>query len=157
MKYIIYKITIADYTYIGSTKDFTQRKIAHKCVCKTKDLKVYQMIREAGGWDKCEMIPIEEYECQGQLQARIREEYWRREYNANMNSYKAYTTEEQKKGENNEWNKQYYKENKETINTLQNEIYICECGIKNTIRNKARHEKTKKHLAHLEKQNLTIL
>jgi hypothetical protein len=111
------------------------------------------MIRQAGGWDKCEMIPIEEYECEGQIQARIREEYWRREYKASMNTLRAYITEEerieQKKECNKKWRKQNYKENKETINIEQNEIYICECGIQNTIRNKARHNRTKKHLDYL--------
>lgn len=149
----MYKITVGDYTYIGSTKDFRQRKNSHKFDCNTKELKVYEMIRQAGGWDKCEMIPIEEYECEGQIQARIREEYWRREYKANLNTLRAYITEEerieQKKECNKKWRKQNYKENKETINIEQNEIYICECGIQNTIRNKARHEKTKKHLDYL--------
>jgi hypothetical protein len=153
----MYRITVGDYIYVGSTKDFRQRKNSHKFDYTTKELKVYQMIREAGGWDKCEMTPIEEYECEGQLQARMREEYWRREYNANMNTLRAYVTEEerieQKKECNKKWSKQNYKENKETINTVQNGIYICECGIQNTIRNKARHERTKKHLDYLATDN----
>jgi hypothetical protein len=138
MKYIMYKITINDYIYIGSTRDFNQRKITHKCACKTKELKVYQMIREAGGWDKCEMIPIEEYDCEENLQARIREEHWRREYDANLNTVKAYRTEQERISQ---------KRNKHT----------CECGGKYTHTHIRTHERSKKHLAYLEKQNLTIL
>lgn len=181
MIYIIYRITAGDYTYIGSTKDLIQRKNAHKCACKTKELKVYQMIRECGGWDKCEMTPIEEYECEGQLQAHMREEYWRREYNANMNSYKAYRTEEerieQKKEGTKEWGKKHYEENKETINAKHREHYhatiekqkerrkayyetnkekeqtkhTCECGGKYTHTHIRTHERTKKHQDYLAK------
>jgi hypothetical protein len=141
MKYIIYGISVGDYTYIGSTKDFKQRKIRHKSNCTNYNCKVYQMIREAGGWDKCEMVPIEEFECEGQLQARIREEHWRRLYNPNMNSYRAHITEEDRK----EREKEYYL----TPN-------ICECGGRYTNTHKPRHEKSKKHQDYLERQNLTI-
>jgi hypothetical protein len=153
MKYIIYKITINDYTYIGSTRDFNQRKMGHKTVCNNANDKaynslVYKQIREAGGWDKCEMIPIEEYDCEGQLQARIREEYWRREYNATLNSIKAYTTEEQKKDYHAEWTKNKY---------VNQPFITCDCGSHFLKSYKPLHEKTKKHMAYLETQNLAIL
>ncbi len=157
MKYIIYKITISDYTYIGSTKDFTQRKIAHKNLCKKKELKVYELIREAGGWDKCEMIPIEEYDCEGQLQARIREEYWRREYNANLNTRRAYITEEERNIQDKELTKKWKDNNRELCIEQASTKYICECGGKYTHSHKTSHNTTSKHLAYLENQNLTIL
>lgn len=147
MMYIMYRITVGDYTYIGSTKDFKQRKKQHKTDCKIKEIKVYQMIREAGGWDKCEMTPIEEYECEGQLQARIREEYWRREYNANMNSCKAYRTDEEKIEDKKEGNKAYYEVNKEKEQTK----YECKCGGKYATHHIRNHERTKKHLDYLAK------
>lgn len=156
MKHIMYRISIGDYIYIGSTKDFKQRKNQHKRACEIKQVKVYKMIREAGGWDNCEMVPIEEFECDTTLEAHIREEHWRREYNANMNSLRAYVTEEErielKKESNKKWSRNFYKENKETVNAVQNEIYVCECGTQNTIRNKARHEKTQMHIKYLEEQ-----
>jgi hypothetical protein len=147
MKYIIYKITINDYIYIGSTRDFNQRKITHKSNCTNPKVikfktKVYQLIREAGGWAKCEMIPIEEYDCEGQLQARIREEYWRREYNANMNQRCAYISPDDKKIKDKLW---------------ACEKQTCECGGKYTTQNKSIHYKTKKHMGYLETQNLVIL
>lgn len=175
MIYIIYRITVGDYIYIGSTKDLIQRKRKHKSACKTKELKVYKMIREAGGWDKCEMTPIEEYDCEGQLQAHMREEHWRREYNANMNSIRAYRTEEerieQKKEGTKEWGKKHYEENKETINAKHREDYLeniekererrkayyeansekhqCNCGGKYTPHSISRHQRTKKHQDYL--------
>jgi hypothetical protein len=170
MKYIIYRISVADYTYIGSTLDFKQRKSAHKSDCKSKELKIYQVIKDKGGWDNCEMVPIEEYECENNTQARIREEYWRREYDAKMNSIKAYRTEKEKE----DYRKQHYINNKETLikdyteknkehilcwhkdyyNTNKNEIlekmktkYTCECGSIISKGYKSKHLNSKKHLA----------
>ena len=186
MMYIMYRITAGDYTYIGSTKDFKQRKTQHKSVCNNENhhgyiLKIYQMIRESGGWDNCEMVPIEEYECENGTQARMREEHWRREYNANMNSIRAHRTEEerieQKKECNKEWGKKHYEENKETIDAKHREHYhaniekqrerckayheankekeqakqTCECGGKYTHMHIRTHERTKKHLDYLAK------
>lgn len=170
MKYIIYRISVADYTYIGSTLDFKQRKSGHKSDCKSKGLKIYQVIKDNGGWDNCEMVPIEEYECENNTQARIREEYWRREYDAKMNSVKSYRTEKEK----DDYHKQYYINNKETLvkdyiekkkehilcwhkdyyNTNKKEIlekmktkYTCECGSIICKGTKSIHLKSKKHLA----------
>jgi hypothetical protein len=135
----MYRISVADYTYIGSTLDFKQRKRAHKSDCKSKELNIYQVMRDNGGWDNCEMIPIEEYECENNTQARIREEYWRREYGAKMNSIKAYRTEQEKK----DYRKQHYINTKETLKekiTCECGSIICKCDI-------SKHLKTKKHLA----------
>lgn len=147
MMYIMYRITAGDYTYIGHTMDFTQRKTQHKSACKTEESKVYQMIREVGGWDNCEMVPIEEYDCEGQLQARIREEYWRREYNANMNLRRAYRTEEERIEDCKKSYNTYVEANKEKVKT----IHKCDCGGKYTHLHIRRHEKSKKHLEYLAK------
>ncbi len=148
MKYIMYRISVGDYTYIGSTKDFKQRVSVHKYDSNKKDLKVYQMIREAGGFEKCEIVPIEEFECETTLEAHIREEHWRREYNANMNTRRAHRTEEERIEQEREQHKIQCKKRDNTKHT-------CECGKKYTHRNKTRHEKTQKHIKYLEEQNLT--
>ena len=146
----MYRISIADYTYIGSTKDFKQRKQKHKQVCNNinntqHNLKVYQMIRENGGWDKCEMVPVEECECETTIQVHIREEELRKEYNAEMNSYKAYSTTEEKNEYNKEYFKEYYQANKQIILQKNKEKYTCECGSIICIGEKFRHPKSKKH------------
>lgn len=150
MKYIMYRISIADYTYIGSTKDFKQRKKGHKSICnnfndKRHNFKVYQMIRENGGWDKCEMIPIEVCECEDKLQAHIREEELRKEYNAEMNTKKAYSTIEEKKEYEKEYKKENHILNKELFSQQKKEKYTCDCGSIIRIADKSRHLKTKKH------------
>ena len=157
MIYIMYKITAGEYTYIGSTRDFKQRKIAHKHNCTNingakYNCKVYQIIREAGGWDKCEMVPIEEFECDGMIPSRIREEYWRREYNANMNSQKSHTTSEEKKEHKNEHAKEYRQINKTKIR----EKHICGCGGSYSISSNAVHQRTKKHQDYLANNNISI-
>ena len=51
-----------------------------------------------------------------------------------------------------EYNRQYYKDNKEEIKQKKNELIICSCNGRYTKAHKARHMKTKKHIA-FEKQN----
>jgi len=137
MIYTIYKISIAGEDYIGSTKDLKQRKGAHKFSCNTPhnldyNNKVYQHIRANGGWDCCEITPVEEFECETKQQAHIREEHWRREYKSLLNMRKAYRTDE-------EW-KEDLKNNKKNETTT-----ICGCGGRYTTSSKARHLKTKLH------------
>jgi hypothetical protein len=130
-KTIIYKlIKNDDYEnaniYVGSTTDFTRRKQEHKRNCnnvnsKQYNLKVYQNIRQNGGWTEWKMIEIEKYPCCDNNQAHAREEYWRCELNARLNSLRAFRTEEQIK----EYNKQYYIENIDTIKQ-QNKQYNTE-------------------------------
>lgn len=151
MKYIMYRISVGDYTYIGSTKDFKQRKQAHKKRYSNPNMrdyheKKYQIIREAGGWDKCEMVPIEEFECDTLLDARIREEHWRIYYQANMNSKRAHRTEEER-----------INQLKELAKIRNSVSHICECGGKFIYNNKCIHEKTKKHTKYLEEQNINTI
>jgi len=118
MIYTIYIIMIADYTYIGSTRDFKQRKIRHKHnffndTCKAYNRKLYQSIRENGGWDVVEIKPIEEFECETSVQARIREQFWVREYNATLNMIRAHRTEEEHKQSQREHTAKYMAANPE--------------------------------------------
>jgi len=54
--------------YIGSTTNFTKRKSKHKEHCnkeksKKHHLKVYQNIRDNGGWNEWSMLLIEKFKC----------------------------------------------------------------------------------------------
>jgi hypothetical protein len=115
--YIIYKIISLDptinYCYVGSTQNFTKRKSLHKCCSNmiNKNTKLYNTIRENGGWINFEMIPIEEYKCDTPLQARMREQFWIDKIEENkMNSNKAFVSMEKK-----EYQKEYRAENKDQI------------------------------------------
>ena len=149
MIYIIYKISIADQCYIGSTKDFRQRKQQHKtsCNCNHNNLKLYKNICENGGWDYCEMKPIEEFECEGLVQAQIREQHWIREYKATLNGKKAHRTKEEKKEYNINQAKIHYQQNKDKIIIKK----TCECGSVIGKNNEYNHLKTKKHQEFLNK------
>jgi hypothetical protein len=139
MIYTIYKISIAGEDYIGSTRDLKQRKATHKSDCYNQNriaytIKLYQHIRDNGGWDCCDITPVEEFECETKQQALIREEYWRREYKAMLNMQQAYITEGEKKHNQ--------KIKNETRCSIKNN---CECGGKYSIHNKSLHLKTKLH------------
>jgi hypothetical protein len=156
-KYIIYRITAGDYIYIGSTKDLKQRKRTHKSSCNNEDgvkynMKIYQKIREIGGWDKSEMVPIEEFECENAMQARIREEHWRCLYNSELNSIRAHRTIEEKKEQ-----LKYSKEKYENDKIRLTQQYTCECGGNYQHVHKSKHAKTQKHIKYLEEQNLQIV
>jgi len=123
-KCIIYKIWKDDKFYIGSTTHFTKRKLNHKynCnneKCKEYNFKLYQMIRENGGWNTWQITQLEEYtECQSQIQARIREEEWRIKLNANLNSRKCFADSLTK-----EYYIQYAQDHKEKIKEYKIQWY----------------------------------
>jgi hypothetical protein len=76
---IIYKIYCNDIKitdiYVGHTTNFIKRKYQHKCLCNTSSkLRIYNVIRENGGWDNWSMIEIAKYNCQDATEARIREQ-----------------------------------------------------------------------------------
>jgi hypothetical protein len=120
-KCIIYKICKDDDFYVGSTTDFTSRKNSHKrncntITCKEYNFKIYQCIREKGGWFAWCMTPLEEYkDCKSQIEARIREEEWRVKLNAQLNMRRAFIDEEGMKLRN----KQYREEHKEELKKKQ--------------------------------------
>lgn len=123
MKYIIYKIQIKDYIYIGSTQNFTIRKSRHKQTCNAgKDMLVYNTIRDNGGWDCCTMVPVKEIEVESKIQARILEEELRIEYDAQMNTNRAYQSVEERKEQKKKWadeNKDYFTQRERTKERIE--------------------------------------
>jgi hypothetical protein len=171
-KTIIYKIQKDDDFYVGSTTDFASRKSHHRHSCNNEkshhyNYKLYNTIRDNGGWDTWEMIPLEEYvDCKSQIQARIREEEWREKLQAKLNSHRAHLSEEVRVERDKQYQTQYYKEHVDEIRVKRAQYYQkhadeikaemavkyeCECGSVCRIGDKAKHEKTKKHQAYLKK------
>jgi hypothetical protein len=97
-KTVIYHFVCKDTNvkseYVGSTTNFNKRKNHHKndCCYETSNhhLKIYQTIRENGGWDNWDMVPLEEFSCENKTQQVIREQYWFDRLKPDMNSYVAY-------------------------------------------------------------------
>ena len=183
-KTVIYKIVCndenVDYLYIGSTTDFTKRKYAHKTCCnnvnnKHYNQKKYVEMRNNGGFENFKMLEVEKYPCSDKREAEAREEEIRVKLKANMNSYRCFTTIEQKKEDFNEYRninkekikeqhreyynenkqkrKEYYNDNKDKIKEQHSEKFDCPCGCISNYGNKSRHFKSAKHLNYLESQN----
>jgi hypothetical protein len=164
MSYCIYKICCddcPDFVYVGSTKAFRQRKSKHKEEYnKLRDRKLYNIIRENGGWDNWRMVIIEECGEISFTEARIKEEEHRVKLNANLNMIKCYQTDGHTKENHKEYCKEWYENNKEhvketskkyrennkeKIKKYQTQKIICECGLEINISNKARHKKNLLH------------
>ena len=160
---IIYKLVHKeDYDnaniYIGNTTDFIRRKNKHKssCNCVTNigyTDKKYQYICGNGGWECFNMIEVEKFPCNDGNEAKAREEYWRCHFNSQLNMRKAYITDVEKK----EWDKEYYKNNKDKILKYSKEYkeqnkdkileqITCECGCILTQGGLSHHLKSQKHL-----------
>ena len=126
-KTIMYKIVCNDLEikdcYVGHTTNWIKRKASHKSCCsnetsKKNNLKVYQTIRENGGWDNWTMVQIEEYNCKDKREAEKRERELYEDLDAKLNTLKPIRTQEEKREYGKEWrennkDKQYYKANKD--------------------------------------------
>ena len=103
-KTIIYKIINHEYPeliYVGSTTNFKSRKSQHKSKCNNPKsdkyhLKLYQNIRENGGWDSWNMIQICEYPCSNKREAECEEDKYLVELKAVLNTNRAFCTKERR-------------------------------------------------------------
>ena len=114
----IYKLICKDTNitdiYIGSTNNINKRKILHKYnttnqKSKSHNFRVYQFIRDNGGWNNWDIIIIENYPCENKKQSLIREEEIRKELQPTLNTNKATKTKEEHKIQR----QKYYLDNKE--------------------------------------------
>ena len=94
-KTIFYRIVCNDLNikdcYIGQTTNFIKRKQQHKRYSNNENLtysnlKVYQFIRENGGWDNWTMVMIEQISCENFNEACKLERKFLEEYNATLNN-----------------------------------------------------------------------
>ena len=167
-KTIIYKIQHQDkpeLIYIGHTTNFNKRKYEHKRVSNNlktdrDHYKLYQTIRENGGWIEFKMIQVKEFPCQNKREACLEEDRVMLELKANLNKYRAKDFNRDEWYENNkekltEHKHNYYKENKEYLQEKQkewreknkekiNEKCVCElCGLILSKKSLTRHNKRK--------------
>ena len=107
--------------YIGSTTNLKKRINKHRYDCnneksKNYNLKLYQYIRENGGFNEYEFIILECYVCNFKHELYDREDDYIKIYPNNLNTQRAYLTGCEYKKKNKERNKKYYNENKENEN-----------------------------------------
>jgi hypothetical protein len=122
--YIFYKFVCNDESieccYVGSTANFSDRKRNHKSSCNNSNdkhytIKIYQTIRENGGWENWKMVIIGEAKEISLIQSRILEQKYIDELKANMNARRAYTTKEDILEDNKKYCKKHYEKYKEHI------------------------------------------
>ena len=152
-KTIIYKIQHEDdenLLYIGSTTNFTKRKYGHKSRCGNCNFKLYQMIRDNGGWDCFKMIQIKEFRCNNRREACLEEDNIMMEMKANMNTRRSNRTIEDyrinSKDKIKEQKKISYYKNKDKILEKCKEKITCDCGCIITKLYLKNHRKSKKHI-----------
>jgi len=96
---IIYKISCNDESvkdlYVGHTTNFVQRKHAHKQGCinmksANYKCKLYQKIRENGGWNNWTMEIVNFFNCKDHYEARIKEQEYFILLNATLNAVEPF-------------------------------------------------------------------
>jgi hypothetical protein len=115
--YKIEHIDKDDLVYVGHTTNFTKRKNSHKSCCnnENKQSKLYQLIRDNGGFEMFRMIELEKYPCKDRREAEKRECEVMKELKAELNSMISYVSEEIKKKYIKDFCKEYYDKNKDKI------------------------------------------
>ena len=96
---IIYKITCNDSTisdlYVGHTTNFVQRKHSHKQTCINEKnpnykCKLYEIIRNHGGWENWKMEIIIFFNCKNHYEAIKKEQEYFLSLNATLNNIEYY-------------------------------------------------------------------
>ena len=129
---IFCKDTDVQEVYVGSTDDLNIRIERHKHRCNNKNDKeynkrLYQFIRENGGFDNWKFIWLEMFKTDDTIFLKQLEQIWIDSFPKELllNCRRAYITEEEKKEYNQENSKKYYKENKDIINEKANQKVPC--------------------------------
>jgi len=111
--------------YIGSTTNFVKRKYNHKYDCnnekaKIYNLKVYQNIRNNGGWIEWKMLLVEKFPCIDKRESDVRERYWIDHFKSQLNTKIPTRSDKEHYNDNRkeilEKNKNWKDNNKEKIN-----------------------------------------
>jgi hypothetical protein len=176
---IFYRIVCNDLNitdcYIGHTTNFISRKRNHKKDCNSEispkyNYKLYQFIRDNGGWNNWSMIMIEQISCKDFIEASKIEREFIEKYKSNLNSNnpsKIITKEEtinkpidEPINENiikniidenmnilKDYNKNYYNNNIDKRKEYNKKLFYCDCCKKNiSICGKSSHLKSKNHI-----------
>ena len=117
-----------DNIYIGSCCNFNRRKCGHKIVCnnpnnKNHNLKVYQFIRDNGGWDSWCMTKIIDYPCNSKSELNTMERHYVDEYKSKLNCNIPSRTYKEWCDDNKDKIKEYYNDNKDKILKFQKQYY----------------------------------
>jgi hypothetical protein len=134
-------------TYVGHTANFTRRKSGHKSSCnndngKDYNLKIYQTIRENGGWDNWKMIEIKSQLCENKRHAERIEQELIDQYKSELNSQKAFCDSIRR-----DYFKKYLLNNRNEILEKQKQYYL-----DNKVKKVEYQQKNKQHIAEIKKK-----
>ena len=175
---IIYKLVHKDVNaklpcYVGFTTDLYRRKAQLKMDCnhphrKNYNMKMFEEIRNNGGFDNYELVIMEKYPCNNSSDAKMRERYWNEKLNGKEEpiTKPVFTIEDKNEVEEvfNEfvckeidekvekkksYNKEYYQKNKKEKHCIED--YCAICDLKYFRNNANRHIETKGHLKNIIK------
>ena len=155
----IYKLVCIDLSakeiYVGSTENSKERKRKHKNNCnnvngKHYNYRVYQYIREHGGFTNWSMIVLERFHYNETFELKARERHHMESLGANLNSQTPNRTPSEYRQDNIEHIKERGKKHREEhsgeIKQFQQQKHNCECGGKYTPCSKLKHMRTIKHV-----------
>lgn len=171
---IIYKICCRNLEikelYIGSTTNFSRRKCEHKTDCNNKNKKsynyrVYQFIRDNGGWSNFDMVQIEQYNATDKNSLHARERYWLEQLKPSLNCNIPSRTRKQWFVDNRDtrlaYTKQYNQQNKAARLEYRKQHYqkikemrTCVCDSEydyGNISSRNQHFRSSKHTEYVKK------
>jgi len=142
--------------YVGHTINFRCRKSQHKSNCnneknKAYNLKIYQTIRENGGWDNWAMIEISSRLCSSERDAERVEQEYISEIKSDMNSKRAFNTDEDNKEQQKQYHKQYQQDHKQEIIEYQKQ-YIQDNKEQISVKRKQHYQDNKEQFRKRDKQ-----
>ena len=106
--------------YIGSTWNMKERKKTHINDAVNKTYKIYEKIREMGGFD---MEVLYEYECANETELRMEEQRCIDKMKPILNTYRAYISDEDRVLRTIRYRQSYYEKNKEVLIEKQKQYY----------------------------------
>jgi len=118
----VYKLCCKDINikeiYVGSTQAMRNRKSGHKRACNSEsnkhhNYKVYQFIRDNGGWDLWNMVLIEKVEYSERCELLARERYYIETLGASLNCCMPVRTREERVRNNKKSQETYRDKNRE--------------------------------------------
>jgi hypothetical protein len=145
----IYKITCnlptINEIYIGSTADYEKRCKSHWSDCENINspnyrYRVYNYIRNNGGFGNFTINVIEHYPCANKTEMRIREQYYINTLKPTLNERRAYINDEDYK----QYQNQYSKNNNTKLKEYANKVTQCSnCDKTYNRSGKTKHMRTK--------------
>jgi hypothetical protein len=111
----IYKLIncVDNKEYVGSTHYTLDIRLGRHLSSSSKlNSKVYIHFKNIG-WNNAEIKLVENFKCENRTELRIREQYWIEELKPELNTNKAYITEEYLIDYKKKYSKKYRKENPE--------------------------------------------